>query len=200
MAFTERVRDDTSLQLPLFLRSSRFHFLKASGTVVKPVLFSAFLHVASLTLTDIRPANIEESLLRPSSFQRKSSWSHYDAFRSNPPSFFKQELASPGSIHVPSFNSSYPCFAAHFFQYTDRALGTSIFFNVSWAHTHTPHVNSCLIHLMPMSRVSHITALFNCLVHTSFVMTPFSGPNSFCPVLSGQGEIVPSLLPSRILP
>ena len=40
---------------------------------------------------------------------------------------FLRKRASPGSSHAPSFNSSYPCFAAHFFQYTDRALHTSIF-------------------------------------------------------------------------
>ena len=79
LAFTERVRDDTSLPLPLFLRRSRLLLPLSEGlrnllpdfvpmwTVVKPVLLSAFLHL------DIRPANIEQSLLRPTSFQQNFS-------------------------------------------------------------------------------------------------------------------------------
>ena len=84
LAFTERVRDYASLSLPFFLR--RCLLLPLSEglwnlspycvpflTVVKPVLLCAFLHLASLTLTDIRPANIEWSLLRPTSFQEDLS-------------------------------------------------------------------------------------------------------------------------------
>ena len=76
LAFTERVRDYASSPLPLFLRRSRLLLPRSEGlwkispsclpfqTVAKLVLLCAFLH-----LTDIRPANIEWSILRPSSFQ-----------------------------------------------------------------------------------------------------------------------------------
>ena len=37
--------------------------------MVEPVLLCAFLRLASLTLTGIRPANIEQSLLSPSNFE-----------------------------------------------------------------------------------------------------------------------------------
>ena len=86
LIFTERVRDFSSLPLPLFLRCSRLLLQLSEGhrnippdfvtprTVVKPMLFCAFLHLASLTLTYIRPANIEQSLLRPTSFQEDLSW------------------------------------------------------------------------------------------------------------------------------
>ena len=81
LAFTERVRDFSSLPFPFFLRRFRVLLPLSQAfrnipphcvpfrTVVKPVLLCAFLHLASLTLTDIRPANIE-----------------YDALWSNPPS------------------------------------------------------------------------------------------------------------------
>ena len=57
------------------------------------------------------------------------------------------------------------CFAVHFFQYADRALCTSIFLT-SLGHTNlmsilvsSLNVNVCQCgHLIPRSRVSHITA------------------------------------------
>ena len=57
--------------------------------------------------------------------------------------YFLWQKSQPGSSHAPSFNSSCSCLAAHFFQYTERALCTSIF-STSFAHT-KPHVNLCVI-------------------------------------------------------
>ena len=92
---------------------------------------------------------------------------------------FLHKRAGACSIHTPSFRSSYSCFAAHFFQYTDRAPLHQHFFNVSWAHK--PHVNSCLIaenQCVPMRpfstqitglthhcpcRFSHLSPHLNCL-------------------------------------
>ena len=71
LAFADRVRDRASLPLPLFLRRSRLLLPLSEGlrnfppdfvafwTVVQPVPFCAFLQLACLTLTNIRPANIE---------------------------------------------------------------------------------------------------------------------------------------------
>ena len=88
--------------------------------------------MAGLTLTYIRPANVEKffaSILLPA----KSFWPHYDALRSNPPSLsFAREPELVRAI-LP-FSSSCSCFAAHFFQYTDRSLCTNIFLT-SLAHT-----------------------------------------------------------------
>ena len=102
-------------------------------TVVKPVLLCAFLHLASLTLTDIRPANIKEPLLRPTSFQEDLSGT-LRCFSVQTPFPFFCKRTGAGSIHVPSFSSSCSCFAAHFFQYTDRALCTSIFLTSLGTH------------------------------------------------------------------
>ena len=59
------------------------YILKASGisrffcgplrTMVEPVLFCAFLHLASLTWTDIRPSNIKKPFLRPTNLLPKRS-------------------------------------------------------------------------------------------------------------------------------
>ena len=77
LAFTERVSDCTSLPFPFFLRRFRLLLPLPEGfrnippyrepfrTVVKPILLCAFLHLTRLTLTDIRLANIEQCLLRP---------------------------------------------------------------------------------------------------------------------------------------
>ena len=147
LTFTERVRDYTSLPLPLFLRRSRLLFPFSEGlrnippsfvpfwTVVKPVLFCAFLHLAGLTLTYIRPANMEQPLLRPTSFQEDLS-GHISVLLGRPsllspppPSLtfaFLRKRAGAGSIHAPSFSSSPFVLCCHFFQ-------------------HIPHVDSCLI-------------------------------------------------------
>ena len=107
----------------------------------------------------------------------------------------------------PSFNSSYSCLTAHFFQYTDRTLCISIFFT-SFGHTYlislissSLKINVCqcghfytqitgLAHHCSCSSsylFSHLN--FSNPFHPSFslFMMPFSGPNSFYPVLSGQG-------------
>ena len=73
LAFTERVRDFSSLPLPFFLRRFRLLLPFPEGfrntsphcvpfrTVVKPVLPCAFLHLASFTLTVIRPIQSRKS-------------------------------------------------------------------------------------------------------------------------------------------
>ena len=103
--------------------------------------------------------------------------------------------------------SALPVRAAHFFQYTDRALCTSIF-STSLGHT-ISHVNLCLItkdQCVPIRlfhtqvtgfthhrscRSSHLFPCLNFLnlPHPCFflLVTPFSSPNSFCPVLSSNG-------------
>ena len=148
------------------------------------MLFCAFLPLASFTLTDVRRANVEQSLLRPSSFQKRSSWPQCDAFQSNSHSLFTffRKRASPGLSHAPSFNSSSSCLAAHFFQYTDRALCTSIFLT-SLGHTYlmsillsSLKINECQCdYFMPRSRVSHITAPagpLTCFPHLNFLNLP----------------------------
>ena len=78
------------------------------------------------------------------------------------------------------------------------------FFNVSWAHT--PHVYSWLIAenqgvpMLPLD--TQITGLAHhchcrssylsrtsrtCFIQDSLFMMPFSGPDSFCPILSAHG-------------
>ena len=71
LAFTEMMLNDTSLPLPLLLWISCCLLqlseslwdlpsdFVAHWAVVEPMLLCAFLHMASLTLTDIRPTNIE---------------------------------------------------------------------------------------------------------------------------------------------
>ena len=59
LAFTERVRADTSLPLPHFPRRSPFLLPCPEG----PERFHAILHVASLTLTFVRPACVEVSFI-----------------------------------------------------------------------------------------------------------------------------------------
>ena len=81
LAFTQRMRHTASLPFPLVLRHLRLLLPFPDGlwdllphcvpfrTVVKPVLFCAFLQLAGLSFTNIRPSNVEKSLLRPTSFQ-----------------------------------------------------------------------------------------------------------------------------------
>ena len=106
------------------------------------MLFCALLHLASLALTCVRPANVEKSLLRPSSFQEYLSDHIMMLYGPLLPHFLWQESWSWFEPYA-SFSSSYSCLTAHFFQYTDRAHLHQHVFNVSWAHK--PHVNSCLI-------------------------------------------------------
>ena len=81
-------------------------------TVVNPVLFCAFLQLAGLTLTYIRLANIEQSPLRPTTFQEDLSGHITMLFTVQSPFAFFRKRARAGSSHAHSFNSSYPCFAA----------------------------------------------------------------------------------------
>ena len=135
-AFAERVRDYT-LFAPFFLRRFRLllplpeAFRNISPhcvpfrTVVTPLLFCAFLHLPSLTLTDIRPSNIEKPFLCVQPPSKKIFLATLRCFSVQfSLTFFRKR---PGSSHAPSFDSSHSCFAAHFFQNTDRALCTSIF-------------------------------------------------------------------------
>ena len=156
------------------------------------MVLCAFLHLASLTLTDIRRARIELFFFFASNlFPQRSSWPHCDAFQSNSPSLsFAREL-------------SYSCLAAHFFQYTDR--GTSIFLT---SFGHTSHVNlylstkdQCVLVRPFHSQITGLTHHCSCrpshlfprldhpnLPHPSFflLVTPFSSLYSFCPVLNIQ--------------
>ena len=144
-----------------------------------PLCFSVpSFQLAGLTLTYIRPANIEQVLFVQSSL-----------------TFF-----------APSFNSSYSCFAAHFFQYTDGGRLYQDLSNIF--RTHIPHVNFCLItedQCVPVRpfhtqikglthhcscRSSHLSPHLNFLnlPHPRFFLfvMPFTCPNSFCPILSGH--------------
>ena len=100
LAFTGRMRYNTSLPLPLLLRGSCFLLQLSEGlwnlpsdlvplwAMVEPVFFCAFLRVANLTLTDVGPINIEQSMLRPSTFHENLPGYINDAVQSNFPFFF----------------------------------------------------------------------------------------------------------------
>ena len=166
------------------------------------MLFCAFLLLASLTLTDVRPSSIEEPFLRATSIQKDLPGRCFSVQLSL--TFFRKR-ARPGSSHAPSYNSSYSCSAAHFFQYTDRALCTSIFLT-SFGHT---NLKFCVIaenQCVPVKpfyaqitgltqhcscRPCHLLPRLNCsnLPHPRFflLVTPFSYLYSFCPVLRSHG-------------
>ena len=154
LASTKSVLDYTSL--PLFLRlflSFLENFRNISphcvpfGTVVEPVL------------DFIRPANIEIAFFASNLPSKKIFLA---AFRCFPVQFalpFFRKKASPGSSHAPSFNSSYSCLAAHFFQCIDRAFCMyQHLFDVLWTHISSifilsPWTNVCKHgHTMPKSR------------------------------------------------
>ena len=97
-------------------------------TVVKPVLFCAFLLVTGLTLAYIRPANVEESLLHPASFQNQFS----------------------GNLSV--LFSDLACCTSIFFTSSGQTYLMSIL--TSPSNIKVCHCS----HFMPKSRVSHITA------------------------------------------
>ena len=147
LAFNERVRDYASLPLPFFLRRSRLLLPLSEGfrnipphrvrfrTVVKPVLFCAFLHLTSLTLTDVRPSNVEQSFFCVQPPSKKIFLATLRCFSVQFSFTFFLKRANLGSSHAPSFNSSYSSLAAHFFQYTDRALCTNIYLTL-FGHTY----------------------------------------------------------------
>ena len=129
--------------------------------VVEPVLFCAFLLVKGLTLTGVRPINIEQSLLRPSTFQEHLPV--YIAMLFSPflhsLSFAKDLALVPAMLLL----STPP--TVHFFQHTDRARCISFFKHLSDKPTFMSVLISSLNisvcrcgHLTPRSRVSHITA------------------------------------------
>ena len=110
-----------------------------------------------------------------------------------------RSTARTGSGQIPSFNSSYSCFAAHFFQKTDLACCTSIFFT-SFGQTYLmsilaspSNMNVCHCgHFIPRSRVSHHCSrrpshlpphlnLTNLIQPCFFLFrVPFSCPCSIC--------------------
>ena len=179
LASTERVRDDSTLPLPLFLRRFRLmlpppeafrnipSYCVPFRTVVKPVLLCVFFHLASLTLTHIRPDYIEKSPFASNLLPRRSFWLHYGACRPSVQSSFTffRRRAGAGSSHAPLFQffilaHCCPLLSVHWSGPLHQHL-----LNVSWAHK--PHVNFCLIaenHVCQYgpfytrSRVSHITA------------------------------------------
>ena len=115
-----------------FLKDSRMsppYFLQF-WAVVKPCAFLCPPLSCQLD-TDLHPSSQCRTVSFASNLlPRRSFWqTHFVFFR---------KRASPGSSHAPSFNSSCSYFAAHFFQYTDRALYQHLF-NVPWAHM--PDVN-----------------------------------------------------------
>ena len=133
--------------------------------VVEPVLFCAFLLLASLTLTDIRPVNIEWSLFASNFLPRRSCWLHYDAFQSNFPSFFdaKEQALVPAMLLLPTPHTRAllptssstliePSVSASFQLLSDKP--TSCPFFISSLNINVCHCG----HLIHRSRVSHITA------------------------------------------
>ena len=102
-------------------------------TVVEPLLFCTFLLLTSLTLTVVRPSNIEYFFLRPASFQNDLPCHISMLF--SPISFFSFHSHHGLPWFKPCSPLYYSCLAAHFFQYTDRALCTSIFLT-SFGHTY----------------------------------------------------------------
>ena len=146
LAFTERVRDDTSLPLPLFLRRSRLLLPLSEGlrnlqpdfvifwTVEEPVLFCAFLFVTSLTCTYIRPANIEQSLLRPTS-SRKIFLATLPCFSVQFSFTFFRKRAKRWFEPYSLFRLFMLVFCCPLLPVSDRALCTSIFLT-SFGHTY----------------------------------------------------------------
>ena len=99
LAFTGRVRE-RYLFATSTLSSSRLISCH-SEQWVKPVLFCAFLHVASLTLNCVRQANVEKSLLRPPP-SRKIFLATLRCFSVHSSLTFFRERAGAGSSHTPS--------------------------------------------------------------------------------------------------
>ena len=94
---------------------------------------------------------------------------------------FLRSKARAGSSQIPSSNSSYSCFPAHFFQLTVLACCTSIFFT-AFGHTclmsmltSPSTIKACPCgHLMPKSLVSHIAATAGPLASTFGLKEPDS--------------------------
>ena len=124
------------------------------------------------------------------------------------PSFLRllPQQGQSRSSQIPSFSSSYSCFAAHCFQSTVLACCNSIFF-ISFGHTHVN--SSCAfknqgVPMRPLDAqicgfahhrscwTSHLPPRlnFNSLIDPSFFLFdwPFSNPYTFCPMLCGQSR------------
>ena len=103
-----------------------------------------------------------------------------------------RKRASPGSSHAPSFNSSFSCFATHFFKKTERALCTSIFLT---SFGHKSRVNCYLtsedqrVPIPPF--YSQVTGLT-----TSLLLQALSPVSTFGP----PGPASSMLLFARLLP
>ena len=185
------------------------HFLKASGmpfrAVVEPVLFGTFLLVTSLTLTFVRPTDVVEFLLHPTSFQYQFSGQvsmlfsphslsscatrpvpapakytpsilHTHALLLTSSNGLCWPVAKAFSSHLLGKHISCQFFVAFKYQgVTLRPLDTQT--------TGLAHHRSCWTsHLPPYLSFSN-------LFHPSFClfMMPFSNLGPSCPVMSGQG-------------
>ena len=132
--------------------------------MVKSVLFCAFLLVTCWhLLSSDQPMSKSLFCTQPPS--RINFLATFRCFFSPLVLFFFRKRARAGSSHIPFFNSSYSCFAAHFFQRADLACFKSIFIT-SCGQTYLMSTLTCPAkvqvshcgHLMPKSRISHITA------------------------------------------
>ena len=122
--------------------------------MVEPVLFCAFFFVTGLTLTFVRPTNVEESFLHPTSFQYQ--FSGHVSMSFSPP--FLRLLAQQGQSRLQ------PNSLLHFFFFmlccpllpVDSPVLLQKTFS---SHLHGKHISCQFFCRLRISRcVSHITA------------------------------------------
>ena len=167
------------------------------GTVVKPALFCAFLLVTGLTFTLIRPMSKSLCCTQPPS--KNNCLATFRCFSVQSSFVFLLSNAKASSSQIPSVNSSYSCFAAHFFQQmfwpapeacSSHLLGKHISYRcfcrlrisrcatkATWYPYHGSRTSSCRSsYLLP-----HLN--FSNLFHPSFslFMIPFSPSSPLLP-------------------
>ena len=144
----------------------------------------------------------------PGLLPEPTSLRHDDACQSTSLFVLLRSNASADSSQIPSLNSSYSCFAAHFFRWVDLACFKSIFYT-SFGQTYLMSTFTCLLknHGVPLwpfyvqttgltqnstRRSSHLSPRLNLenLHHPRFFLfcVPFANPRPFCPSPSCHGR------------
>ena len=175
--FTQEVRRDSSLPLPILLLRigpplpllqpfwGLVSDLLSTRAVIHTVLLCAFFLASASTLRFVRPT-ISHNLLCTNPSSTTSFLVTIRCLSVHASSVFLRSIAWMGSSHSPSFNTSRSCLAAHSsFQQTILACFKKHFsHSAGKKHLYPPptvlkkrKVCHC-DHLMPRSRVSHITA------------------------------------------
>ena len=148
------------------------HFPSPSGIWFLTSLHEAMVQIVLLCAFFFVPASTPFSsdqchtiFSAPNLLPRPVSSSHYGALFVHTSCVVLRSIAWIGSTHALSFNSSNSCFPAHLFQQTILACFRSIFFTSCGRTTLIftaicpSNNNVCHSgHLMPRSRVSHMTA------------------------------------------